>query len=108
MQVLVQVICTKGPSLRQAIVNDRRLEDAELVVAEHKRQGRAHGWAKIHSSSEGRHGALNIVWDAATHVLLCRVVTRGEGKPNLIIGDFVDYLLRCFPKRIQSINILRR
>jgi hypothetical protein len=108
MQVLVQVVCTKGPSLRHVIVNDRGLEDAELVVSEHKKSGRSHGWAKIHSSSVGRYGALNIAWDAATNVLLCRVVTRGRGKPNLIIGDFVDYLLRRFPKRIQAINILRR
>jgi hypothetical protein len=41
-------------------------------------------------------------------VLLCRVVTRGSGKPNLIIGDFVDYLLRRFARRIEAINIIPR
>jgi len=51
---------------------------------------------------------LNIEWDSDTQVLLCRVITRGSGKPNLIIGDFVDYLMRRFPKRIQTINIIRR
>src|SRR4051794_1797195 len=96
MQVLVQVVCSRGRSLRQAIVRDRKLEDYGLTVSEHKRQGRPHGWAKVHSTSNGRHGALNIEWDSDTNVLLCRVVTRRGGTPNLIIGDFIDYLMRRF------------
>lgn len=108
MQVLVQVVCSKGLSLRQAILRDRKLVDYGLVVTEHKRQGRPHGWAKVHSTFNGRHGALNIEWDSDTSVLLCRVVTRGSGSPNLIIGDFVDYLMRRFRRRITAINILPR
>lgn len=108
MQVLVQVVCSRGRSLRQLILRDRRLDEFGLVVTEHKRQGRSHGWAKCHSTFHDRHGALNIEWDSDTQVLLCRVITRGSGKPNLIIGDFVDYLMRRFPKRIQTINIIRR
>ena len=108
MQVVVQIICSKGSSLRQAIVGDRRLSDYGLVVSEEKRLSRPNGWAKIHSSLEGRYGALNIVWHGPTNVLLCRVVTRGPGKPDLVVGDFVGYLLSRYRKRIQSINIVRR
>lgn len=108
MQVLVQVICTRGQSLRDAITNHPRLEDHNLEVAEQKRPGRARGWTKVRSAIPGRHGAINIEWDADTSVLVARVVTRGRGKPNLIIGDFVDFLLRRFRTRIQAINIIPR
>lgn len=108
MQVMLQVICSKGPSLRQSIVDDRRIEKYGLTVSEQKRQGRPHGWAKVHSTTNGRHGALNVEWDASTAVLLCRVVSRGDGKRNLVVGEFVDYLMQRFPKRIQAINILPR
>jgi len=108
MQVLVQVVCTKGPSLREAIVNDRRLARFHLSVTRQKRPGRQHGWAKIHSTYPDRYGALNLEWDADTSLLLCRVVTRGAGRPNLIIGDFVDYILRRYSRRIEAINIIPR
>lgn len=106
MQTLVQVVCTRGPSLREAIGNDRNLKKFGLVLTEHHRHGRPHGWAKVHSI--GRRGAINIEWDGDTNILLCRVITRGTSKPNLIIGDFVDYLLRRFQKRIEAINIIPR
>jgi hypothetical protein len=108
VQILVQVVCTKGSSLRRRIATDAKLADFNLEVSEQKRSGRPHGWAKVHSTVEDRHGAINIEWDADTCVLICRVVTRGKGKPNLIIGDFVDYLLRRFTSRIQAINIIPR
>lgn len=108
MQVLVQAVCTRGPSLRDAVVNHPKLEDHSLRVSEHKRPGRAHGWAKVRSTDASRHGAINLEWDADTNVLVSRVVTRGRGKPNLIIGDFVDFLLRRFRARIQAINIIPR
>ncbi len=112
MQVLVQVVCTpsKGSrgSLRDAIAKDRQLAKSNLQVSEQKRPGRAHGWAKVHSTLPDRHGAINIEWDADTSVLVCRVVTRGKGQPNLIIGDFVDYLLRRHRRRIQAVNIIPR
>jgi hypothetical protein len=108
MQVLVQVICTKGLSLRDAIIKDKKLGDHFLAVSEIKRQGRSHGWTKVHSVELSRRGAINIVWDPHSKLLLCRVVTRGAARPNLIVGDFVDYLLKRFPKRIQAINVLPR
>jgi hypothetical protein len=108
MQVLVQVVCSRGPSLRDAIARHPRLEEHLLHVIEQRRSGRPHGWTKVRSTQPFRHGAINIEWDADTCVLVCRVVTRGRGKPNLIIGDFVDFLLRRFRRRIQSINIIPR
>jgi hypothetical protein len=54
----------------------------------------------------GRRGSINIQWNAATKVLSSRVVNRGAGKPNLIIGDFVDYLLQRHRRRIRLIAVL--
>lgn len=108
MQVLVQVVCSRGPSLRDAIPKDRGLEGGNLRVAEQKRSGRRRGWTKVHSTLPNRRGAINIEWDSNTSILLCRVINRGKARPNLIIGDFVDYLLQRFPRRIQAINIIPR
>ena len=108
MQVLVQVVCTRGQSMRDAIARHPKLKEHDLKITEQKRRGRKGGWTKVRSSVLGRHGAINIEWDADTSVLVSRVVTRGRGKANLIIGDFVDFLLRRFRKRIQAINIIPR
>jgi hypothetical protein len=108
MQILVQVLCTKGNSMREKISNHKQLEKSYLTVSEARRQGRSHGWGKIHSTLPDRDGAINIEWDADTNILNCRVVTRGSGQPNLIIGDFVDFLLLNFKKRIEAINIIPR
>ena len=89
-------------------MNDRRIESHGLTVRQQKKAGRPHGWAKVHSIYPDRRGALNIEWDSNANILLCRVVTRGGAGPNLIIGDFVDYLLHRYSKRIVAINIMRR
>jgi hypothetical protein len=108
MQTLVQVVCKRGPSLREAIVKHRRIDRWQLRVAWQKQPGRPRGWAKIKSTEPDRPGAMNIEWDANTSILLCRVVTKGGNRPNLIIGDFVDYLLGRFKRRIEAINIIPR
>ena len=108
MQILVQVVCTRGPSLRDAIAKDGRLDRHLLRVSEQKRSGRSHGWTKVHSTEPGRRGAINLAWDANTNLLLARVITRGPGKPSLIIGDFVHFLMSRYRKRIQAINIIPR
>ncbi|MDT5293505.1 MAG: hypothetical protein QOJ76_385 [Acidobacteriota bacterium] len=108
MQILIQVISSGKQSLRDAIINDPKLDGYNLKVSEYMRPHRSHGWSKLHSTLPDRHGAINIQWDGASMILLCRVVTRGSGKPNLIIGDFVDYLLARFKRRIQAVNILPR
>jgi hypothetical protein len=106
MQTIIQVFCSKGPSLRDSIVNDKRLSDFDLAVREKLRQGRTQGWAKISSRRRDRLGALNLQWDSDTRILLCRVVNRRKGRPDLVLGDFVSYLLRRYRRRIAVINIL--
>ncbi|MBI4465368.1 MAG: hypothetical protein HY647_11745 [Acidobacteria bacterium] len=105
MQTLVQVLCRKGPSLRDRIVNDSRISNFKLAVRWEKKPGRKRGWAKIRGT-EGQYGAINIEWDGRTKTLICRVITKGFGKPHSIIGDFVDYLLARFRRTIRIINIL--
>ena len=108
MQTLIQVVCSRGKSLRDVITNDKRLSDFGLETHKKQQPGRRHGWAKIRSSESDRQGALNIEWHGDTNILLCRVVNRGSGRPNRVIGDFVDYLFQCHRRRIQAVNIIPR
>lgn len=108
MQTLVQVVCTKGKSLRDAITNDPKLSNFGLANHKKHQPGRQHGWAKIHSTAAGRRGAMNIEWDADTGILICRVVNRGAGRPNRVLGDFVDYLFKRHRRRIEAVNIIPR
>lgn len=108
MQILVQVICTRGKSVRERIAGDARMQKHFLTVTREKTPGRPKGWMKVHSTEHDRPGVINVEWDARTHVLLCRVINRGGARPNLIIGDFIDYLLARHRKRIQSINVIPR
>ena len=108
MQILVQVICKKGKSLRDSIVNNKNLTDHLLKASEQKKMNRSKGWAKIHSTEQDRHGAINIEWDSDTSILIARVITKGKGKPNLIIGDFIDFLFSQYRQRIQAVNIIPR
>jgi hypothetical protein len=105
MQTLIQVACKKGGSLRDAIVNDQRLDRFHLVASEKKRPTRPRGWAKIHGTADDGYGAINIEWVAASNILLCRVVTRGSN-PGPISGYFLQYLLSCHRRRIQAMHIV--
>lgn len=107
MQILVQVLCSKGPSLREAIANDARLERYSLQVTRQMQPGRAPGWLKVHATDATR-GALNIEWDAQSAVLSARVITRGSRKPSPIVGDFINYLLDRHAGRVQSITTAHR
>jgi hypothetical protein len=107
VQAIVQVICSKGPSLRESIVNDdSRLDVFGPKVSGKLKSGRQKGWAKIHSTRPDRWGALNVEWDSDARILLCRVVNRKKGSPELALGDFVAYLLRYHRRRITVINIV--
>ncbi|HYL35635.1 MAG TPA: hypothetical protein VEV17_06970 [Bryobacteraceae bacterium] len=106
MQTVVQVVCTRGLSLRDAIANDPRLEKHGLAVIQEKKPGRFPGWTKVRTTESESGGAMNIQWDGATNILTCRVINRGSGRPNLIIGDFVDYLLSCHRRRIRLVTVL--
>jgi hypothetical protein len=106
MQTVIHVFCTPGPSLREEIKRDRELYLHMLQVTKRQKQGRAPGWMKLHSTAVDRRGALNIQWDPAGATLRCRVVNRGAGKPNLIVGDFLDYMLDRFHDRVRVVTIL--
>lgn len=105
MQTLVQVVCTPGPSVRDAIANDPKLDRHHFEILLERKAGRAPGWTKLRSRAQDRRGTINVQWSAATKVLLCRVVNKGAAKPNLIIGDFVDYLLQRHRRRIKLIAV---
>ncbi len=106
MQTVVQVVCTRGRSMRDAIANDPRLAKHDLEVTQEKKPGRSPGWMKVHTTESNRGGSMNVQWDGATSILTCRVINRGSGRPNLIIGDFVDYLLSCYRRRIKLVTVL--
>jgi hypothetical protein len=106
MQTLIHVYCTKGVSLRERISTDRRLGGSLLAVVKAQQPGRAPGWLKVRSTESSRRGAINVQWDAASAVLSCRIVNRGSGKPNLIVGDFLDFLLANYRRRIRSVTII--
>lgn len=108
MQILVQVICTSGPSLRDSIAGDSEIDSFQLKISEQKRHGRSPGWTKIHSINSERRGAINIQWDPAISILNCRVVTKGNSRPGLIIGDFTNYLLSRHRRRVQSVSVVPR
>jgi len=108
MQVLVFIPCTKGDSLREAIVNDPDLQQFQFSLIEVKRKGRNPGWAKLKSALQGVDGAINLKWEASSQTLQCRIITKGDGDPAPIVGDLVAYLLQRYPERIQGINILPR
>jgi hypothetical protein len=102
MQILIQVLCTKGRSIRQAIADDPRIDRYGLQVTKEAQPGRAPGWLKLHA--EEMRGALNVEWDAQSSVLSARVVTRGSRRPSRIVGAFVNYLLQRHGGRVQSIT----
>jgi hypothetical protein len=106
LQTLVQVICTPGPSVRDAIADDAKLAAHEFEILRARKAGRSPGWTKLRSRAQRRRGAINIQWNGAAKVLSCRVVNKGSGKPNLVIGDFVNYLLQRHRRRIRLITVL--
>jgi len=106
MQLVIQVISSQSHSLRNRIVNDKKLKEYDFYVVEKKKVDRPHGWAKLHSVAENRDGAINIEWSGRAKMLLCRIITKGSGRPDRIAGVFVDYLLSRYRKAIVAINIV--
>ena len=106
MQSVIQVVCYRGGSLREAIANDTRLEKHRLEVLRQKRSGRNPGWAKLHSTDPDIPGAINLEWDPATKTLMARVVTKGTNTADRITGDLIGYLMRCQRRRIRSVLLL--
>jgi hypothetical protein len=91
--------------MRDAVADDSKLEEYNLRIVKEKKAGRKPGWTKVKSSMSDRQGTVNIQWNANARVLMCRVINRGAGKPSLLVGDFVDYLLARHNKRVGHIMI---
>jgi hypothetical protein len=108
MQTVVQVICSAGPSLRDAIGGDPKLESFGLQVARQHQPGRSPGWAKLHAVSPEVPGAVNVEWNTSTGTLVCRVVTKGRSRAGPLVGALVNYLLSRYPRRVQTITIVPR
>jgi len=105
MQTVIQLACTKGNSLRDAIANDARLEAYGFKILREKKLGRSPGWTKVRSNVSGRRGTINIQWSASTQYLTCRVINRGAGRPSQVIGDFINFILERHKKRLKLITI---
>jgi hypothetical protein len=105
MTTVVHVACYGSTSLRDRVVHDKRLADYALFVSRTRMPGRNPGWAKLYGSDYGIKGAINLEWDGDTRTLLARVVTRGKGKPDVVVGSFVAYLLGRHRARIRSITV---
>jgi hypothetical protein len=108
MQLLVQVVCKPGRSVRDVIAKHRKIEDYRLVVSQQKNPERPNGWTKVHSTRPDAHGAINIQWQSNCNLLLARVVTRARGNPSLITADFIEFLLARLGRRVDSVNIIPR
>jgi hypothetical protein len=105
VQTLVQVICTPGLSVRDAIANDPKLDAHQFEIVLERKAGRAPGWTTLRSRA--RVVAVPSTFNGAPQpspVLPRR--NKGSGRPNLIIGDFVDYLLQRHRRRVKVITVL--
>lgn len=105
MQTTIHVICSAKKSLRELILKDPQLATHLFKEREQKRVGRKPGWAKLDSTETGRQGALNLEWIETSRTLLCRVVHKGKGRPDQMVGDFIAYLLARHRSRIRAICI---
>lgn len=106
MQLVIQVISSRGGSLRNRIAGDDKLADFDLMIVKQKQPGRSPGWMKVRSTLGDRHGAINIEWLASSRMLHCRVITRKSGRPGQIVGDFIAYLRERFRSRIELVNVI--
>jgi hypothetical protein len=105
MQIVIQAACSRGRSMRDLIARDPKIEDYQLTLSESKRPTRPRGWAKLHGLSQDLPGAVNVQWDAASNVLLCRVVTRTRN-PGALAGQVLGYLLSHHRRRLQAIHVV--
>ena len=106
MQNQILVACKGGPSLRERIGRDGRIEEFGLVVTQQRKVGRQNGWTKVYSHPYDKPGAVNLHWDAHSALLVCRVVTRNRNDPGPLIGTFIGYLVARYRHRIQSITVV--
>lgn len=106
MQTIIYVFAKPAQkSLRERIVkdlNDYTFDGCWRVLMEHKK-GRPKGWAKVNRTD--CYGSLNLEWDADAKTLIGRAVSRRGNHPNVLVGQFVSYLLRWQTSRISSVTV---
>lgn len=119
MQILVQVVCSEGTSLRAALnaklrdteLNRKRINEYGIVVEEESRKERNPGWSKLKAGRSDIYrdvnGVVNIEWIASSNVLMCRTIGKGD-VPSALIARLIRYLMENHAKRIEAINILPR
>ena len=56
MQTVLQVACSNGKSLRDAIAGDTKLAEHGLTIVAERKVGRSPGWTKIRSGDGSCHG----------------------------------------------------
>lgn len=86
------------------IVQDAHLEKYFLTLVHSKRQHRPHGWAKVKSTNDYP-GVINFDWNASSHTLTCRAITKGSNHPANIVADFLAYLIQKLKGRLISVLI---
>lgn len=108
MQNIVQVICKKGPSLRDKMANDmakdKNARKFQLDLIQGKNMDRKRGWA-VYKSRRDDHGSLKCEWHAPSTTLICRFVTKKRNRAPFFIGDLVSYILCKHHKRVLAIVV---
>jgi hypothetical protein len=87
-------------------MNDSKLEDYGFKVTYQKKTTKPKGWASIKSSNKTIKGTIKLEWDSKTSILLCRIINKGKGKPDYILGNLIQYLFSQYKKYIIMINII--
>jgi hypothetical protein len=105
MQILIQIVCKKGPALRGKIAEHGKLTaESGLKVVKHFKQNAVVQYTLL--KLPGFHGSVRMYWDPATQTLSARVVTQEGGKPGPILGAFVGFVLGHFRKRVKTVSIV--
>jgi hypothetical protein len=107
MQIQMQAFGRRRDSLRKIIADDlTNRQHNVLQVQEFKNPERVPGWTKI--KGKGLAGAINIRWDANSHMLVARAIAKKGNSPHELLGVFLAYLIDRHGKRVTSINIQLR
>lgn len=105
MQYTLRIITKNTQSLRATINRDERsLARYELVLLQEKSNARDNGWSKLRMAGES--GVINYSWDPASSTLTARCISKKRNNPNLVMAQFIWYLMDRFQKKIHSIILV--
>ena len=106
MQTLLLIHCKNNKSLRERISKDEKLTGYFLQKIRDQQPGRSPGWLKLSSTDPSKAGVLNIDWNSNGQFLKCRVINKGKGRPDRIVGDFLGYLMARHRTHITFMTIV--